>query len=163
MTDSRTRTTQWSDPMLTATGATGRTGLAFLQAIIAGEIPPAPIQHTLGFRLAAVGDGTARFEGEFGEHMYNPMAGVHGGVVATLLDSAMGCAVMSLCDAKTGYTTVDLTVHLTRPITVKTGAFAAKATIIHRGSRVMTVEGRLLDGAGKLLAHATATCLLLDR
>ena len=111
-----------------------------------------PVQHTLGFRLATVG-----------EHVCNPMMGVHGGVVCTLLDSAMGCAVMSLCDAKTGYTTVDLDVHLTRPITVKTGAFVAEGKIVHRGSRVMTVEGRLVDAQGKLLAHATATCMLLDR
>ena len=159
----RTRTYSWSDPLATASGAAGKTGREFLQAIIDGQIPPAPIQHTLGFSLATVGDGHATFRGEFGEHMYNPMMGVHGGVVCTLLDSAMGCAVMSLCDAKTGYTTVDLNVHLTRPITVKTGAFVAEGKIIHRGSRVMTVQGRLLDAQEKLLAHATATCLLLDR
>ena len=159
----RARTIQWSDPMLTASAATGKTGIAFLQGIIDGAIPPAPIQHTLGFRLVAVGEGTARFEGEFGEHMYNPMAGVHGGVVSTLLDSAMGCAVMSVLDTQTGYTTVDMTVHFTRPISVKTGAFVVEGTLIHRGNRVMTAEARLLDRNAKLLAHATSTCMLLER
>lgn len=162
MTD-RVRTIAWSDPLLTAKGASGRTGLAFLQAIIDGSVPPAPIQHTLGFDLTEVAEGFARFRGVFGEHMYNPMMGVHGGVTSTLLDSAMGCAVLTLLDEKTGYTTASLTVHLTRPISVKTGAFAAEGRVIHHGSRVVTAEGRLLDGAGKLLSHATASCLLLER
>jgi uncharacterized protein (TIGR00369 family) len=162
MTD-RKRTIEWTDPQLTASAATGKTGRAFMESIIAGVTPPAPIQHTLGFKLDAVGDGTARFTGTFGEHMYNPMAGVHGGVVATLLDSAMGCAVMTTLDEKTGYTTADMTVHLVRPITAATGAFAAEGTVIHRGRKMMTVEAKLLDGSGKLLAHATSTCLVLDR
>ena len=162
MTD-RTRTITWDDPMATAGGARGRTGRAFLEAIIAGEIPPAPIQHTLGFELTDVDEGFARFRGSFGEHMYNPMAGVHGGVVCTLLDSAMGCAVMTMLDEKRGYTTVDLNANFTRPITARTGTFAAEGRVIHRGSRVITAEGKLLDAQGKLLAHATTTCLVLER
>ncbi|HEY4059098.1 MAG TPA: PaaI family thioesterase, partial [Kofleriaceae bacterium] len=101
--------------------------------------------------------------GEFGEYMYNPMGGVHGGVVATLLDSAMGCAVMTTLDEKTGYTTADMNVHLVRPITAATGAFAAEGTVVHRGRKMMTVEAKLLDGNGKLLAHATSTCIILQR
>jgi uncharacterized protein (TIGR00369 family) len=159
----RKRTIEWSDPQATAGAAAGKTGRAFLENIVAGVTPPAPIQHTLGFRLDAVGDGKAQFVGTFGEHMYNPMAGVHGGILATLLDSAMGCAVMSLLDEKTGYTTADLVVHFTRPVTAGTGEFVAKGEVIHRGKRLMTAGGQLLDSNGKLLAHATCTCMLLDR
>ncbi len=163
MSPNRTRMIEWSDPMATANGLAGRTGRAFLEAILRGELPRAPIQHTLGFELTEVGDGVAQFRGEFGEHMYNPMGGVHGGVVTTLLDSAMGCAVMSVLDDRSAYTTVDLHVHLTRPITARTGAFLAEGRLVHRGGRVMTAEGKLTDSAGKLLAHATTTCLVLSR
>jgi len=163
MSDDRTRTVTWQDPMATARGAAGRTGLDFLRAILDGTVPPAPIQATLGFDLVAVDEGFARFEADAGEHLYNPMAGVHGGVACTLLDSAMGSAVMSTLDERTAYTTADLTVHLTRPITAKTGRIATEGRIIHRGSRVATAEGRLTDEAGRLLAHATATCLLIPR
>ncbi|MDX2086943.1 MAG: PaaI family thioesterase [Kofleriaceae bacterium] len=159
----RTRTVQWSDPLLTAQGATGKTGRAFLQAIIDGELPPAPIQYTLGFRLAEVGDGMTRFTGTFAEYMYNPMMGVHGGMLCTLLDSCMGAAVMSALDAQHGYTTVDLNVHLTRPVTANTGDFVAEGHVVHRGSRIMTAEGKLFDTAGKLLAHASTTCLVVER
>jgi uncharacterized protein (TIGR00369 family) len=162
MTD-RTRTIEWRDPLETARGASGKTGREFLEAIIRGELPQAPIQFTLGFTLTATGDGMARFEGEFAEYMYNPANSVHGGIACTLLDSAMGAAVMSACDAKTGYTTMDLNVHLTRPITAKTGAFVAEGHVVHRGSRMMTAEAKLTDSQGKLLAHATSTCMLLER
>lgn len=159
----RSRTIEWSDPLDTARGASGKSGRAFLEAIIRGELPPAPIQHTLGFTLTAAGDGMARFEGTFAEYMYNPANGVHGGVACTLLDSAMGAAVMSALDEKTAYTTMDINVHLTRPITVKTGAFVAEGHVVHRGQRMMTAEAKLTDAQGKLLAHATSTCMLLER
>jgi uncharacterized protein (TIGR00369 family) len=141
----------------------GRTGAAILQAILTGAIPAAPIQATLGFDLIAVEDGVVRFQLVPGERHENPMGGVHGGVACTLLDSAMGSAVMSTLDAKTGYTTVDLVVHLVRPITARTGPIVAEGRVLHRGSRIATAEGRLTDREGRLLAHATTTCLLVER
>jgi uncharacterized protein (TIGR00369 family) len=163
MTTDRTLTVRWDDPMTTARGAAGRTGLEFLRAIIHGAVPPAPIQATMGFDLIEASEGLARFRGTPAEHLYNPMGGVHGGVACTLLDSAMGSAVMTTLDAATGYVTADLTVHLTRPISVRTGPIVAEGRVVHRGSRVATAEGRLVDAQGKLLAHATATCLLVPR
>jgi uncharacterized protein (TIGR00369 family) len=163
MSDGRSRHVTWEDPMTTARGAGGRTGLLFLKAILDGDIPPAPVQRTLGFDLVAVEEGLARFAMTPGEHLYNPMNGVHGGVACTLLDSAMGSAVMSTLDANTGYVTADVVVHLTRPITASTGRIVAEGRIVHRGSRVATAEGRLEDAAGRLLAHATTTCLFLPR
>jgi len=159
----RTRTISWHDPLATASGAAGRTGLEFLKAILDGALPPAPIQATLGFQLVHAAEGLARFRCEPDESLYNPMNGVHGGVACTLLDSAMGSAVMSTCDAKTGYTTVDLSVSLTRPISLATGPIVAEGRVLHRGSRVATAEGRLTDEKGRLLAHASCSCLLLER
>jgi uncharacterized protein (TIGR00369 family) len=162
-TTERARHVTWQDPLATARGAEGRTGLAFLQAILDGSIPPAPIQATLGFELIGAEKGLARFRLLPAEYLYNPMNGVHGGVACTLLDSAMGSAVMSTLDEKTGYSTVDIIVHLTRPISTKTGPIVAEGRVVHRGSRIATCEGRLTDGDGHLLAHATATCMLMER
>jgi len=149
--------------MATAGGAGGRSGLALLRAIIDGTLPPAPIQATLGFDLIVAENGLARFRMDPGEHLYNPMNGVNGGIACVLLDSAMSSAVMSTLDEKTAYTTADVMVHMTRPITTKTGPITAEGHVLHRGSRVATAEGRLTDGEGRLLAHATTTCMLLDR
>jgi uncharacterized protein (TIGR00369 family) len=140
-----------------------QTGLALLRAIIEGTIPRAPIQATLGFDLIAAEEGLARFRCVPGEHLYNPMNGVHGGVSCTLLDSAMGSAVMTTLDEKTGYSTLDLTVHLTRPISARTGPMVAEGRVVHRGSRIATAEARLTDGEGRVLAHGTSTCMLLER
>jgi uncharacterized protein (TIGR00369 family) len=162
-TTERERSVRWADPRTTARGAMGLGGLAFLRAILDATIPPAPIQATLGFDLVAAEEGLARFRAVPGEHLYNPMNSVHGGFACTLLDSATGSAVMTTLDAHSAYTTVDLTVHLTRPITAATGAIVAEGRVVHRGSRVATADGRLTDGAGRLLAHAIATCLIVTR
>jgi len=159
----RSRTIRWHDPVTTARAAAGRTGMEFLRAIVAGEIPPAPIQYTLGFDLVAVDEGVVRFRCLPDESHYNPMNGVHGGIACTLLDSAMGSAVLTTLDETKAYTTVDLTVHLTRPITTRTGPIVAEGRVVHRGGRVATAEGRVTDERGTLLAHATTTCLIIDR
>jgi uncharacterized protein (TIGR00369 family) len=163
MSQSRSKTIQWQDPALCAAGAKGRSGLEFLRAMIAGQVPPPPITETLGFSLVSVEQGFARFEGLAAEFHYNPLGTVHGGVACTLLDSALGCAVMTTLDAETGYTTAQIAVHLTRPITVATGRMIAEAKVVHRGGRVATAEGRLTDDDGKLLAHATTTCVIFPR
>jgi len=163
MSTQRARTIEWQDPGATASGAAGKSGIAFLRAILDGSLPPAPIQATLGFDLVAVEEGVARFRGTPGEHLCNPMGTIHGGVACTLLDSAMGSAVMTTLDEKTGYTTVDLTVHLTRAIPSGGGAVTAEGRVLHRGSRVATAEGRLTDERGRLLAHGTTTCVVVER
>lgn len=163
MSKERTRLVRWEDPSLTALAAKGRTGLAYLRAIAEGTVPPAPIQFTLGFELSSVEEGQAQFRLTPGEHLCNPMGTVHGGVACTLLDSAMGCAVMSILDEKHAYTTVDLTVHLTRAISPESGPLTAIGKVLHRGGRVVTAEGKLLDEQERLLAHATTTCLVFER
>lgn len=159
----RTRTIEFDDPELTTAGAVGKPGIEFLRELIAGTVPPAPLQQTLGFQLVEVSDGFARFELTPGEHLYNPSGVVHGGVAATLLDSAMGAAVTTTLDGLTGYTTAMLTVHLTRAITSRTVKVSAEGWVVHRGSRLVTAEGRLTDEQGRLLAHGSATCALSER
>ncbi|MCB5164190.1 PaaI family thioesterase [Streptomyces bambusae] len=134
-------------------------GLAFLRAIIDGRIPQPPMSKTLGFRLVSAEPGTAVFEGETGEYLYNPMGTVHGGYFATLLDSALGCAVLTRLPAGVGYTTAQLNLNLLRPATAATGKLRATGTALHIGRTLATSEARLVGiEDGKLYAHATTTC-----
>ncbi len=95
------------------------------------------------------------------EYHFNTIGGVHGGVIATLLDSAVGCAVHSMLEAGVGYTTLELKVNFTRPIKLNTGPVQCEGTLLSMSRQVATAEGRLLDEQGKLYAHATTTCLVL--
>lgn len=135
-------------------------GVAVLEAMARGALPPAPIAETLGFRLVEVEVGRVVFEGLPATAHYNPHGAVHGGYAATLLDSAMGCAVHSVLEAAVGYTTLEIKVNYVRPITAETGRVRAEGTVLHRGRRTATSEARMVDQAGKLLAHGSCTCLL---
>jgi uncharacterized protein (TIGR00369 family) len=142
---------------------TKRTGLELLRAIADGTLPQAPISATVNFRIVAADEGFARFRGEPGPHLYNPMGTVHGGWACTLLDSALGSAVMSTLDADTGYTTTQLSIYLTGSIDAQTGPVTAEGRIVQCGKRVATAEARLTDERGRLLAHGTTSCLLIER
>jgi len=157
----RTRTIEWDDPVAAALRGREMSGLEYMRAMIAGELPRPPIAWTLDFELAEVEEGRAAFTLHPAEFHYNPIGMVHGGVAATLLDSAMGCAVHSLLPAGVGYTTLELKTNFLRAITRDAGPVRAEATVLHAGSRTALAEARLVDGAGKLLAHATSTCLIL--
>jgi uncharacterized protein (TIGR00369 family) len=135
-------------------------GLSFLQAIIAGKLPNPPISELLGFHLAEAEKGRAVFEGVPEFRHYNPIGTVHGGFAATLLDSALGCAIFSTMQKGDTWTTLDLHINLVRPIIKDTGPVRAEGRLIHRGRTVATSEGDLKDGAGKLYAHATTTCMI---
>ena len=157
----RTRVITWEDP--TETVQTGKTisGIAFLRAMQSGELPPPPFAALLGIWITEVSEGRVVFATEPSEYHYNPLGTVHGGVIATLLDSALGCAVQSMLPAGTSYTTLELKVNYLRPITEKTGTIYAEGKIIHLGGRIATAEARLTDAKGKLYAHATTTCIIL--
>jgi uncharacterized protein (TIGR00369 family) len=141
----------------------GKTGIELLREALAGKLPSAPLQATLGFVLAEVSDGFARYELAPREELYGSAQAVHAGVPAALLDAAMGAAVTTTLDSVTGYTTATLTVHLTRAITARTVKVLAEGWVVHRGSRLVTAEGRLTDEQGRLLAHGSATCALTER
>ena len=135
-------------------------GLSFLQGLIAGKYPPPPITRTLDFTLVEVEHGRAKFAGSPSFKLYNPINVVHGGWAATLLDSALGCAVHSTCAKDEAYTTLELKLNMVRAITKDTGEVFAEARILHRGRTVGTAEAYLRDAAGKLYAHATTTCMI---
>jgi uncharacterized protein (TIGR00369 family) len=157
----RTRVVTWEDPQATAGAARGRTGLEFLQAWIDGDIPAPPISATMGFSLARVERGTAVFTGEVGEFHFNPIGSVHGGVYATLLDSACGCSVQTMLDAGVGYTSIDLSVKFLRGARLDSGLLTCTGTVTHLGRRTALAEARIVDAAGTLLATATSSCLIL--
>lgn len=159
----RTRTITWADPQTTLAGIAGRPGIALLEGIIAGTLPQAPISETMSFALVGCGPGEARFRCVPGEFLYNPHGSVHGGVAATLIDSCTGAAVMSTLDAQSAYTTTQLSVSLVRPILASTGELFAEGKVVHRGGRLATAEGRVVDGSGKLYAHGTAVCMIVAR
>lgn len=136
-------------------------GLDYLRGILSGEFPAAPIAATLGFAPKEFEHGRAVFEGTPERFTYNPLGSVHGGWAATILDSAMGCAVHTTLPAGKGYTTVDLDVKLVRAITSRVGKLRCAAKIVHSGGSVATAQGRVTDEAGTLYAHGTTTCLVL--
>ena len=150
--DSRTRLR--SDPM--------QPGLEAMQAMLRGESPPPPIASTLDFLLIEVGAGTAVFQGTPLERHYNPLGSVHGGWFATLLDSAMGCAVHTMMPPGRGYTTAELSVNIVRAITDKVSRVRAEGRVIHCGRQLATAEARLVGPDGRLYAHATTTCLVFE-
>jgi len=136
-------------------------GFEFLQKIVAGELPQPPLASLMDFQIVELAEGRAVFAVDPAEYHYNPIGVVHGGLAATLLDSAMGCAVHSMLPAGTGYTTLELKVNFIRAMTAETGRVRAEGKLIHLGARTATAEGRVLDESGKLYAHATTTCLIL--
>ncbi len=151
----------WNDPSALAEAGRSMSGIHFLRAIRDDRLPAPPIAELLGFKLVEVELGHAVFEVLPGEQHYNPIGVVHGGLAMTLLDSAMGCAVQTQMPAGGGYTTLEAKTNLVRAITAKTGTLRAIGKVVHLGSRVATAEGRLVDPAGKLYAHATTTCIVL--
>ncbi len=137
-------------------------GRQVLEAIMKGELPAPPMAKTLAFDLVEVGDGSAAFEGEPGEAFLNPMGAVHGGWALTLVDSAAGCAGMSLLPPGALYTTVETKVNFARPITPSTGRVRAEAHIVARGRRILSAEARVTDARGRVLAHGSSTLMVLS-
>lgn len=159
----RSRTFEWDDPTILAAAATdGRTGLDFLQAGLAGELPPPPILRLLDAELIEVEAGRAVFTLTPAEWMYNPIGSVHGGIAASILDTCMGCAIHSALPAGVGYTTTDMQVRYLRGMSAETGRVIAEGTVVHAGRRQATAEGRLVaEATDKLLATATTGCVVL--
>ena len=139
---------------------TSQTGLEFLKAMVAGKVPQAPMAATLGFRLVEAAQGHAVFEGTPEFRLYNPIGTVHGGFHASLLDSALGCAIFSTLAKGETWTTLELKINFVRAMSKDTGPVRAEGRLIHRGRTVATSEGTLKDRAGKLYAHATTTCMI---
>lgn len=158
----RERTFSWEDPLVTAAGARGRTGLEFIRAVMDGELPPPPIAVLMSMGPIEVEEGRVVFAGTPGEEHYNPIGVVHAGFVMTLLDSVLGCAVQTTLPEGRAYTMLETKVNMIRPIQASTGRVLAEATVLHSGRTTATAEGKAVSAeTGKLLAHATTTCAVM--
>lgn len=137
-------------------------GLAFVQGLVDGTLPLNTIAQTLGYDVTEVENGRVVVSLTPGEAHLNPAGTVHGGLAATLLDSAMGLAVWSTLEAGFGQTTLEFKISLIRPITPGVGLIRAEGTVLNRGRRIGTADGRITDERGRLLAHGTTTCLIFE-
>ena len=135
-------------------------GLEFLQGIISGRFPQPPIGERMNMRLAEVERGRAVFEAMPGLEVYNPLGTVHGGFAATIMDSCMACSVQSMLEVGFGYTTIEFKITFIRPVTEQTGLVRGVGEVVNVGRRLGVAEGRLLDANGKVLAHATTSCMI---
>ena len=141
----------------------GLTGLQMMQAMLRGELPYPPIAKTLDFNLVEAEEGRAVFQGKPGPNHLNPMGGIHGGWYATILDSALGCAVHTMMPVGRGYTTAELGVNLVKAINpAKTPRVRAEGRVLHCGRQLATAEARIVGPDGTLYAHATTTCLVFE-
>lgn len=140
----------------------GLSGMQLMQAILCGDIPYAAMAKTLNFTFIEVSEGRAVFQGTPGSAHFNPMGTIHGGWYATMLDSALGCAVHTMMPAGRGYTTAELGVNLVRAIGPKVTRVRAEGRVVHCGRQLATAEGRIVGPDGTLYAHATTTCLVFE-
>jgi uncharacterized protein (TIGR00369 family) len=155
------RTYSWTDPAPTAGALGSMPGLEMLLAIERGTLPKPPIMDTMGMDFVLAEQGRVVFALTPAPWHYNPLGTVHGGVLATLLDTATGCAVHSTLPAGVGYTSMDLATRFLRPVTLASGPLRCEGTVISSGRRAAVAEARVEDERGRLVAHATSTCMLL--
>lgn len=158
----RSRTFEWADPAETAARLGRMSGLEMLQAMRDGELPAPPILHLVGATGFEAEESKVAVLMPAAEFHYNPLGTVHGGVIATLLDTAAGCTVHSTLPAGVGYASLDLMTRFVKPVTVDSGLLRCEGGIISRGRRTAVAEAHLYDERGKLLAHATSTCLIFE-
>jgi uncharacterized protein (TIGR00369 family) len=158
----RERIFSWSDPKLTADASRGMAGLDLMRGMRDGTVPAAPIAALVGLSLTEVEAGRIVMRLTPAEYHYNPIGTVHGGILATLLDSVMGCAVHSTLPTGRGYTSLEIKVNYVRAVTVASGELAAEGRLVHGGRRSAVAEATLTDARGRLCATASTTCLLFD-
>ena len=164
MTDApspRSRTYAWRDPRAGAAAGFRMSGLDYMRAIMAGQLSGAPIADTMGFRLTEVAEGKVTFVCEPGEYLYNPIGSVHGGVAATLIDSATGCAIHTTLPAGVPYTTVNLSVDYLKAMSDKSGALSCTGTVVRAGARIAVADAEVTGPDGTVYARGSATCLIM--
>ena len=158
----RSRTYSWSDPAEHADLIGRRTGLELLRAMARGELPAPPVMHLIDMAGMEVEEGSVTVYLDPQEFHYNPLGSVHGGVLSTLLDTAAACSVHTTLAPGVGYTSLDLNVKFVRPVTVATGRIKCQGAVLQRGRRTALAEARMTDDRGRLIAHATSSCLIFD-
>ncbi len=160
LVDTRQRTYGWDDPTPTALAGLGQNGLAVLRAIGAGTLPLPPALKTLGIEPLAADRGQVSFRLDVAEFHLNPFGIVHGGVLAALMDTAMGCAVHSLLPVAVGYVTGELNVRFLRPASPAAGLLVCTGEVVHQGKNTMIASARILDSDERVIAIAGATCFI---
>lgn len=158
----REKTIRWSDPLETANALRGRNGMEALRALQSGEVAPPPIMNLFGMTPGEFEPGKVSFKLVPDESHFNLLGMVHGGTIATLLDTVMGCAVHSVIPAGRAYTTLNLGVNYIRAVTVASGELTAEGTIVHAGRTTAIAQANLVDKAGKLYATGNSTCLIFE-
>ena len=160
--ETRTRTYSWTSPAELATLLSTKGGLELLRGMAAGELPPPPIMDLIDLTGMEVEEGSVTFFLEPQEFHYNPLGTMHGGVISTLLDSAAACSLHSTLPVGVGYTSLDLNVKFLRTITIDSGRLACTGSVLQRGRRTALTEARLTDSQGRLIAHATSSCMIFE-
>jgi uncharacterized protein (TIGR00369 family) len=158
----RERTHTWHDPAPSAPAVARLSGLEVFRAMEAGTLPPPPVMSTLGLEGVEFAEGRVVFRLRPQEFHLNPLGTVHGGVLATMLDTGAACAVHTTLPAGTGYTTVDLTCTYLRPVRAGGDELRVVGTVLSRGRRTALGQAQVLDARDRLVAHATSTCLLFE-
>jgi uncharacterized protein (TIGR00369 family) len=158
----REKTVSWHDPMTTASLGRTMSGREFLEAVRDGQLPAAPIAKLMEFSIEEVGEGRVVFGCTPDESLYNPIGTVHGGLVCTLADTVIGCAVHSLLEAGVAYTSIDLTVNYLRPVTADGTKLLATGTVTKPGRRVAFATAEIVDASGKVVATGTGSVLIMD-
>lgn len=158
----RQRTYEWENPMIGASQALQLSGYDYLKAMIEGKIPMPPIMKTLNYSASTLEEGKVSFKMTPQEYHYNPIGSVHGGVISTLLDTVMGCAVHTLLPIGFGYSTLELKINFTKAVTVNSGTLTAIGSIIHKGKQTAVADAKLIDQEGKVYAHGTSTCMIFN-
>ena len=159
-TDTRQRTYDWDDPAPTAFAGLDLDGLSVLRAIGAGELPLPPAVRTLGIEPIEADPGQVTFTLDLGEYHLNPFGIVHGGVLAAMLDTAMGCAVHSLLPSAVGYVTSEMNVRFLRPALLTGGPLTCTGEVVNQGRSAMVAIGRIVDAHERIIAIAGSTCLV---
>lgn len=152
----------WHDPLATAAAAAQMSGLEFLRAVGAGELPPPPIAELMGMAGVSAEVGKVVFAVTPDASTYNPIGLVHGGLVCTLLDTALGCAAHTTLPKGTGYTSIEIKVSYLRPVTMDSGQLVATGRVTKPGKRVCFTEGEVVDAAGRTVATASSTLLIFS-
>ncbi|MDQ7096478.1 PaaI family thioesterase [Desulfosporosinus sp. PR] len=157
----RKRTIVWDDPQINKRDAVSAlSGLDYLRAIKDGKISPPPVAKLIGYRIKEVEHGFAVFELDPGEHHYNPFATVHGGILSTLLDTAMTAAVLTTLPQNLTCSTVEVKVNFIKPVNAESKLLRCEARPIHIGRKLATVEGRIMNVNNELYAHGVSTCMI---
>lgn len=158
----RERTYTWSDPALTAEASKAMAGLDLLRGLRDGTVPPAPFASLIGLSMSDVEHGLVVMHLTPAEYHYNPIGTMHGGILATLLDSVMGCAVHSTLPKGRAYTSLEIKVNYVRAVTIASGELSAEGRLVHGGRRSAVAEGKVVDARGRLCATASTTCMVFD-